>query len=157
VGSAQQRSIHLDLRCSFGAVEAVDRGLDQLDSIIGARELDGLRGIVRTLVSAVPPYGSTAVSLELWAAEQFVHLTARYRSEGPTRTPPDLHPGAFALVVRCASSWVAERTTSETAVKAALDRRLLATDSLQTRSRITARAIGVEAGQARFETSPASA
>jgi hypothetical protein len=120
--SMQPPSIHVDLRCDPGVVEAADRTLDRLDSVIGADALTGLRAVLRTLVSAVPPDGSTAVSLELWVASlQAVQLIVRYRSDGVTGEPPDLHPGAIALVQRCAPQWSAERTVSDTVVRARLD------------------------------------
>ena len=65
--SIQRPSIHDDLRCDPGVVEAANR-MDRLDSVIGEDALTGLRAVLRTLVSAVPPDGSTAVSLELWVA-----------------------------------------------------------------------------------------
>jgi hypothetical protein len=118
----QPPSIHGDLRCDPGVVEAADRMLDRLDSVIREDALTGLRAVLRTLVSAVPPDGSTAVSLELWVASlQAVQLIARYRRDGVTGEPPALHPGAMALVERCAPQWSAERTVSETVVRARLD------------------------------------
>ncbi|MQA75367.1 MAG: hypothetical protein GEU88_13660 [Solirubrobacterales bacterium] len=67
----QPPSIHVDLRCDPGVVEAADRMLDRLDSV--------------------------------------------------TDEPPGLHPGAIALVERRAPQWSAERTVSETVVRARLD------------------------------------
>ena len=120
--SMQPPSIHVDLRCDLGAVDAADRILDPLDSAIGGDALTGLRAVLRALVSAVPPDGSTAVSLELWVASlRAVQLIARYRGDGVIGEPPDLHPGAIALVERCAPQWSAERTVSETVVRARLD------------------------------------
>jgi hypothetical protein len=120
--SMQPPWIHVDLRCDPGVAEAADRTVDRLDSVIGEDALTGLRAVLRTLVSAVPPDGSTAVSLELWVASlQAVQLIARYRCGGVTGEPPDLHPGAIALVQRCAPQWNAERTVSETVVRARLD------------------------------------
>ena len=120
--SVQPRSIHVDLRCDPGAAEAADRMLDRLDAVIGEDALTGLRAVVRTLVSAVPPDGSTAVSLELWVASlQAVQLIAGYRCDDVTGEAPDLHPGAIALVQRWAPQWSAERTASETVVRARLD------------------------------------
>jgi hypothetical protein len=120
--SMQPPSIHVNLRCDPGVVEAADGMLDRLDSVIGEDALTGLRAVLRTLVSAVPPDGSTAVSLELWVASlPAIQLIARYRCDGVTGEPPDLHPGAIALVQRCAPQWSAERTVSETVVRARLD------------------------------------
>ena len=118
----QPPAIHVDLRCDAGVLEAADRVLDRLDSVIGEDALTGLRAVIRTLLSAVPPDGSTAVNIELWVASlQAVQLIARYRRDGVTGEPPDLHPGAIALVQRCAPQWGAERTLSETVVRARLD------------------------------------
>jgi hypothetical protein len=120
--SIQPPSIHVDLRCDPGVVDAADRMLGRLDSVSGEDALTGLRAVLSTLVSAVPPDGSTAVSLELWVASlQAVQLIARYRRDGVLGEPPDLHPGAIALVQRCAPRWSAERTASETVVRARLD------------------------------------
>jgi hypothetical protein len=120
--STQPPSIHVDLRCDPGVVEAADRTLDRVDSVIGEAALTGLRAVLRTLVSGVRPDGSTAVSLELWvASRQAIELIARYRCDSVTGEPPDLHPGAIALVQRCAPQWSAERTVSETVVRARLD------------------------------------
>jgi hypothetical protein len=119
--STQPPSIHVDLRCDPGVVEAADRTLDRLDSVIGEDALTGLRAVLRTLVSAVPPDSTTAVSLVLWVAPPAVQLIARYRCDSVTSEPPALHPGAIALVERCAPQWSAERTASETVVRARLD------------------------------------
>ncbi|HEX2467914.1 MAG TPA: hypothetical protein VHJ54_06895 [Solirubrobacterales bacterium] len=54
------------------------------------------------------------------ASLQAVQLIARYRCDGVTVEPPDLHPGAIALVQSCAPRWSAERTVSETVVRARL-------------------------------------
>ncbi|MQA73430.1 MAG: hypothetical protein GEU88_03590 [Solirubrobacterales bacterium] len=131
---AHSPAVHLDLRCELGAAESVRRELDRLQTTVSSGELSALRRIVRTLVAAVLPDGATTISLELWAAEHAVHLRARYRRERVTDEPPDLHPGALALIERCAPRWAAERTVSETVLRAELDRGRLGAVALPQRS-----------------------
>jgi hypothetical protein len=57
----QPPSIHVDLRCDPGSSRRPTECW--IGSVIGEEALTGLRAVLRTLVSAVPPDGSTAVSL----------------------------------------------------------------------------------------------